>query len=371
MNIRSFRVELLVLVVGGIVVLGTAMVGSTALILRRRMNNYYSEELKVKVTSIQDDFLERRRSMQLMLDWFASSARAADVLQRRDVPVAVELGKTAMRAFSVDRVVFIDQQGTVLTRSHDPDASGDSLMDKPWIAKALDGEKIVAIDAEQGTPLILWGASAVERNGVHLGAILLGLSMATPDFVDRYRMRYGTEVTLFEGDTRRTTTIKNAKGERIAGTKLGNPVIEKAVLQNGTVYYGPSNIAGKPYIAAYIPVRGYDDAIVGMLFMGQPVERVSSMTASRTVSILSIAVIITLVLSPLMTMAIGVIVIQPVLAISRIMDTVAVGDMRSRPDAKLLNRKDEIGALSRSIATMLSNVGTLSSLSPTTLLLMR
>jgi len=90
MNINSFRVKLLLLVIGGIVVLGTAKVGSTAFILHRRMNSYYSDELLVKATSIQEDFLERRNSMQLMLDWFASSARAADVLQRRDAPAAVE-----------------------------------------------------------------------------------------------------------------------------------------------------------------------------------------------------------------------------------------------------------------------------------------
>ena len=102
------------------------------------------------------------------------------------------------------------------------------------------------------------------------------------------------EMTVFQGDTRYLSSILNADGTRVSGTKAGDAVID-AVLKNGKDYKA-ENVAinGKDYLVYYMPIK-VDGQIVGMAFAGEPMAKVESAVNGVTTKMLLLAVLITLI----------------------------------------------------------------------------
>lgn len=79
--------------------------------------------------------------------------------------------------------------------------------------------------------------------------------------------------TVFLGDKRITTNVLKPDGTRAVGTLLTDPKIREAVLKNGKPYRGETTIIGKPFLAAYDPIRNAAGEVVGILYIGIPLTR--------------------------------------------------------------------------------------------------
>lgn len=77
--------------------------------------------------------------------------------------------------------------------------------------------------------------------------------------------------TVFLNDTRITTSIKDAEGNRIVGT-LANPEVIEKVLVNGGDFKGETTINGMLYKTLYTPIRDDGGKIIGMWFVGTEYE---------------------------------------------------------------------------------------------------
>jgi methyl-accepting chemotaxis protein len=76
-------------------------------------------------------------------------------------------------------------------------------------------------------------------------------------------------VTIFQGDMRITTNVKNAQGDRAVGTKAANNVIDDT-LKKGQTYIGKANVVGTWNQTAYEPIRDAQGNIIGMFYVGVP-----------------------------------------------------------------------------------------------------
>ena len=92
------------------------------------------------------------------------------------------------------------------------------------------------------------------------------------DLVDTVR-RDRCSVTIFLGETRIATNIKNPDGSRGTGTKLAAGAVHDAVLRDGRSYSGPTTILGASYLAVYKPIRDAQAQTIGILFVGVPLAR--------------------------------------------------------------------------------------------------
>jgi methyl-accepting chemotaxis protein len=135
----------------------------------------------------------------------------------------------------------------------------------------------------------------VERaGGVSLagGTLLLGGVPVEPvadparraPLVDDVVAEVGGSCTLFrradEAGTmvRVATSVVTAQGRRNVGTAIApvqpdgtpNPVL--AAVLAGRTYTGPADVAGRPYFTAYAPLSGPDGALVGVLYVGLPLD---------------------------------------------------------------------------------------------------
>ena len=88
--------------------------------------------------------------------------------------------------------------------------------------------------------------------------------------IDEIKEKTGVDVTVFYGDTRYVTSVKQ-DGERVLGTKASDVVIDK-VLKNKEEYFASNvDVVGEKYYAYYIPIYNRDDTKepVGMIFAGK------------------------------------------------------------------------------------------------------
>ncbi len=84
--------------------------------------------------------------------------------------------------------------------------------------------------------------------------------------LDDLKSRMDCEFTIFEGDTRAYSTVTK-NGERVVGTKL-SAELNDIVLQQGKAYVGEADILGISYLCSYVPTKGEDGKINGLIFAG-------------------------------------------------------------------------------------------------------
>ena len=100
------------------------------------------------------------------------------------------------------------------------------------------------------------------------------------DVVDQAAEAAGGVATIFSGDERVATNVRKTDGTRALGTKLADPIVREAVLQQGRTYDGKATILGRQYLTLYEPIRNKADEVVGILFTGMPTTELEKAKAA-------------------------------------------------------------------------------------------
>ncbi len=88
--------------------------------------------------------------------------------------------------------------------------------------------------------------------------------------LDGLKSRMECEFTIFEGDVRVYSTVTQ-DGERVVGTTL-SPELNTIILQQGQSYVGEADILGASYLCSYVPTKGEDGKVNGLIFSGISME---------------------------------------------------------------------------------------------------
>lgn len=186
------------------------------------------------------------------------------------------------------------------------------------------------------------------------------------ELLDELKDRMRCEFTIFEGDTRAYSTVIQ-DGKRVVGTQL-SPELSEIVLQQGDSYVGESTINEENYLCSYVPTKGDDGKINGLIFAG--ISREESQREVFIVVILSIlagAVVIGICIM-FLTVYIRKRVSYPLGEITRIAGRLEQGDLglANKEEVKVdISSNDEIGTLAEmfedTIHTLRSYIGEISS----------
>ncbi len=112
------------------------------------------------------------------------------------------------------------------------------------------------------------------------------------EMLDGLKKRQGCEFTIFEGDTRAYSTVTK-NGERVVGTQLASNLVD-IVLKQGQPYVGEAEILDETYLCSYVPTKGADGKVDGLIFAGISLAEAEKETA-RIIDyaiVISVAVII-------------------------------------------------------------------------------
>ena len=181
------------------------------------------------------------------------------------------------------------------------------------------------------------------------------VSLSTP-FIDDIAAKTGIEVTFFYNDTRLVTSLKDADGKRILGSKAGDFLVEN-VLKDGTeVFTNRVLVDGTFYFGYYVPVhQNNSDEIIGMVFAGMPVKEIYT-SLNLITMIFTVAIVVILVIAVIGCLLVSRGIAKSIRSSMDVVKQISEGNLNVEIEQSMLDRKDEAGALSCNTQTLIDNL---------------
>jgi len=231
-----------------------------------------------------------------------------------------------IRREKLDILTITDSRGTVIARGRNPALYGDNILEIGFIERVIRTRQPVTgtdvlsremlekaspelaamarmdiiptpkakerKDHEETSGMLMASAVPVFDDNDHFLGALIGGVLLNRNFeiVDKIKevvhegqIYQGKEIgtaTIFQGDLRISTNVKNADGTRAIGTLVSSEVYD-AVLREGRRWVGEAFVVNATYITAYEPIRDLMGNIIGILYVGvlkQPFDDVLQKT---------------------------------------------------------------------------------------------
>src|ERR1700733_6442134 len=148
--------------------------------------------------------------------------------------------------------------------------------------------------------------------------------------VDRATSYVGGNATLFVYDeaanqfVRRTTNVKKENGDRAVGTQLAADHPGQAILRKGEAYKGPATLFGKSFMTAYFPVSNPAGKVIGVIYVGIPMEQLDAMLA-HAIQTMAVAAAVAALLVLILTMLIVQRITRPLTSVTKTLTALADG----------------------------------------------
>jgi two-component system NtrC family sensor kinase len=393
MNRLSLRTKLVfsflfVVIAGGILssLIGTELVGDTIVSqARNKVRHDLSTASLVYNQSLGriGDVVQLTASGRTLPDYLDSGRlkKLADFLIKR------------RKDFGLDILTLTDAQGKVILRTHHPFQTGDSQAGDPLVARAMKGEpgastvivtreelskegsdlaeraftlfvstpKAREVPADRETSGMMLKAAAPIRDesgrlaGVLYGGVLLNRNYQIVDQVrdllygeGRYQGKEMGTATLFQGDLRISTNVRDEHGNRAIGTRVSEEVYQ-AVVHKEQRWLDRAFVVRDWYITGYEPIRDLSGKIVGILYVGMleaPYTDLRNKVVYSFFGIGVLGVLLVLLLSFFITTGI----IRPLKEMVASTRKIAEGDLSHEVP---ITSRDEIGQLAESFNHML------------------
>ena len=277
-----------------------------------------------------------------------------EALQNGDNLSVQEFARHLQSVTKSDFCTITDARGIVVGRGHS-DKLGDSVTNQKTVMKALEGT--ANVDIERGTVVTFsLRASAPVKNadGKVIGTISIGRSLSDIGYVDDIKVLTGLEVSIFKGDIRVQTTLMQADGSRATGSRITDQAVLDAIFKKGINFFTPnSELFGQKYASCYWPLRNNSGEIVGMWFIGAPVDHLFKLRYNAVRNTL-VATCIVLLIQMLLAWIIGTRIGRPVKQITHYAGIVAENPM-SKEELPVRGH-DDMGLLADSLRSMIDNL---------------
>ena len=270
------------------------------------------ERVKEHLSTARWVYESKNRDIDRTIRWTSIRHVLKTGIKERNLsPIRGELSKLMIEE-GLDFLTLVDWKGTVIFRFHNPQVSGDSLIQDPFIKKGLEkkgisGTQILSREellkegevlaqkatlrlvptpkakpiekVEETSGMVLKSAHPViDFNGKVLGVLTGGVLLnRNYEIVDRIKnivfkdaKFQGKEIgtaTIFLGDLRISTNVMDKEGNRAVGTRAMKEVQEQ-VLEKGLPWIHRAFVVDDWFITAYEPIRDIQDKIVGILYVG-------------------------------------------------------------------------------------------------------
>lgn len=181
------------------------------------------------------------------------------------------------------------------------------------------------------------------------------VSLSTP-FIDDIAAKTGIEVTFFYNDTRLVTSLKDADGKRILGSKAGDFLVENVLQDGNEVFTNRVLVDGTFYFGYYVPVhQNNSDEIIGMVFAGMPVKEIYA-SLNLITMIFTVAIVVILVIAVIGCLLVSRGIAKSIQSSMDVVKQISEGNLNVEIEQSMLDRKDEAGALSCNTQTLIDNL---------------
>ena len=175
------------------------------------------------------------------------------------------------------------------------------------------------------------------------------------ELIDKLKQERQVELSVFYGDTRVLTTLKDGSGKREINTKMSKEVYD--TIQSGKDYYSADlELFGTPYSGYYVPLyQPNSDKIVGSIFCGRSRAEVNAAVRNTVVSM-----ILSMMGVFVVAIVIGMFVITRIVkhldGAVKNLGTLSKGVLNLEMKKELVTRKDEVGDIARAVQSLVESM---------------
>ncbi len=389
---RSTRARLITSFLAVALLVGLVSLFTGGQLLYKSVLSEASNRVRLDLNAAKEIYDERTASILLALEITGLEDDFRRLLEGADREVFIAWLRIVAQKAGLDFLGVADNQGRVLARIG-PGPPGKSMAGNQLLAMAIKQNKPMAgtilmdqssLAAEDpalarralikevqtpmagaakslpgGTGLVLAAASPlIDNQGRHLviyGGVLVNRDYSIVDTVGRtvfrnevFKDRNIGSATIFLDDTRISTTVLDAKGQRAIGTRASQAVSE-AVLDRGQKWSDRAFVVNAWYITAYEPIVDIGGQRVGMLYVGVLEDKYTSLWW-QTAFVFTITTLACMACAVLMGAYLAGRIIKPVNQLISASRHVSKGDFS--PDIGPMARSD-LGVLQSSFQEML------------------
>lgn len=173
--------------------------------------------------------------------------------------------------------------------------------------------------------------------------------------VDQLKDEQDVEVSLFFGDVREVTTLKDESGKREINTKMSSEVYD--TLKKGEEYFATNvDVLGTDYYGYYVPVyQPGTKEFAGSVFCGRTQTQVTQSLRNTVISMAAVMLVIFLAAFIIVLFMVKRIVKSIDGAVSNL-GNVAKGALQFEMKPVLLERGDEVGDIARAIQSLIHSL---------------
>ncbi len=319
---------------------GTALLAVSAITLMHGLDSFFSETFATNVRVLENEFAANRQSLKNILDWLAGDESTGKTIRARDKTEVARKTRFVTTSRQADAIVFFDANGNDILTGKRAEPAG-------IVALVLKGQPVSdTLASRLGLEIV--EALPVSESGRLVGGVVALRQLGTSEALDALKKKLDCEMTYFFGNERVMTTIADKAGNRALGTRLDNRDILTTVLENGEQYLGESEIMSKRYRSLYVPLKDRLGDTLGMIFLGQPYDRVYAVLW-RLFKVQALVLALSgLVLLAVGSLIVNSVILKPLAGVSRAVHNLASGhaDLAIRIDER---GNDEFGEIGRDV----------------------
>jgi sensor histidine kinase regulating citrate/malate metabolism len=292
----SLSAKIVGIVVVAVVVVGLTLTACTWYFLNKSYNDESRGEITRLAGLVQSHVTTEAQKLASAAQMTAARKELAEAIEKGDTAFVQKLGKNVMSDSRISLITIADREGKVIGRGHS-DKVGDSVLSQANVRKAHGGDVTTGIEEGTVVKFSMRAGAPVKLGDKIVGTVTTGtdLTSAGHEFVELIKKEYGTECTIFQGDTRATTTIIK-DGQRAVGTKMDNPKVLDTVLAKGQQFLDINTILGKEYDTAYWPLKDHTGKVAGMLFIGKDRSSLYGTLRDAMLAVLAVVFLVGLVM---------------------------------------------------------------------------
>jgi len=184
-------------------------------------------------------------------------------------------------------------------------------------------------------------------------------------YIDKLKIRTDTEISLFFGDVRFITTIKDANSNRAVNTKANTQIVESVIEGKKEGFYESVDIFGEKFFAYYSPIKNSNNDTIGMIGIAKPANEVDKMIFDALIP-LGISIVVIILISLLFVTFYANDLIRDIKKIDKSLKNISGGNLNGTAYSGLLSRNDELGEIGNRVRNMQNELKNLIELDPLT-----
>ncbi len=225
----------------------------------------YKKNLQIQANFISSYISDEKRRLYLEATSIADSSMMHTFFHNYTRKAYDTLINYIEKLYDVNAIVIVDKNGIVLFGGNTlPEGYKVSV---ELMMKALNGIATSDIVKFRKNGLSICAAAPIFIDKELVGALMIGDALKTNNLVDKIKTLANIDMTVFDGDTRISTTILQ-NNQRAIGTRLDNYDHIINMVTKESAYNGDVDILGIPYKSIYWPLFNNNGDRVALLFIG-------------------------------------------------------------------------------------------------------